>query len=159
MKNLIICIIILFCFSCTNEPKLDGLWIISESYHEGKVISPLTISDKIKIKYGFPGYEGKESINFKINDSTASLPGFNSDEINVRFNKKGDEIYFKLIDENLYQDKEFDITKEIFLQNFLVITQTRPYIIELKSNSTYFKLIDLNHLIEENVNNVLNNKY
>jgi hypothetical protein len=154
MKNVILLIIILCCFSCKNEPELDGLWIISKSYHKGKWIHPRTISDKIRIKYNFAGYEENEIIRFKITDSTALLPGFNSQEINVKFNKKNGKINFRLIDEKLYESKEYDITKEIFLQDFELITQTRQYIIELKSDSTYFKLIDVNHVIEEQTNNL-----
>lgn len=155
MKNFLFLILAISFYSCESRPELDGLWIILKSTHIGKEIYPLTVSKKARIKYNFAGYEGKEIIHFKTSDSTAVLPGFNSDKLEIKFNTKTDLINFELINEPLYQDKQFDLTKNVFLQQFKLITQTRPYIIELKSDSTYIKLIDVKHIIENQVNNLL----
>ncbi|WP_055437548.1 hypothetical protein [Lacinutrix algicola] len=155
MKNFLFLLLTIFFLSCENKPELDGLWIILKSTHNGKEIFPQTVSRKARIKYNIAGYEGKEIIHFKTSDSTAILPGFNSDKLEIKFNAKTDLINFELINEELYQDIEFDLTKNVFLQQFNLITQTRPYIIELKSDSTYIKLIDFKHIIENQVNNLL----
>ena len=155
MKKHLLLIIILLCFGCENQPELNGKWVILEMTHKGTEIYPQTISNEIRISYNVAGYEGAEKINFKTIDSTAVLPGFKSDEIQVEFKKIKNKLSFKLINDTVYESKNYDFAKEVFLQDFELITLTRKDIIELKSDLTFIKLINEKELFDQRINNIL----
>ncbi len=155
IKNCLLILIVLLSLSCENQPELNGKWVILKLNHRGKEIYPQTVSEKIRITYNIVGYEGAEKIDFKTMDSTAIFPGFRSDEIKVKFSRIGDTLSFELINNDLYKNKAFDLAKEVFLQNFELITLTRKDIIELKSDLTFIKLMNEEEIIGQRINDLL----
>ncbi|WOD42095.1 hypothetical protein [Hwangdonia lutea] len=152
MQKHLLLIIMFICFSCENQPELNGKWVILNITHKGRNIYPQTVSDKISVTYNVVGFESSEKINFKIIDSTIVFPGFKSNKIKAGFKNIKNRLSFKLVNDDVYKSKDYDFTKEVFLQDFELTNLSQKNIIELKSYSTFIRLINEKEIFDQRIN-------
>jgi len=151
MKKFIVLIILTSLFSCETGGKinLEGNWLITEMTHDGKSVYPETINGPIRILYS--GYENTEVISFKISDSTIHLPGFKSDQFQLKFST--DEQILTVVD-NGY-NSHISLVETIFVGNYHMTFSSRNKTLKLESNKTTINLISEKEIISNAIDNAL----
>ncbi|TXG36710.1 hypothetical protein [Seonamhaeicola maritimus] len=131
-----------------NQIELDGNWIITEMTYEGKSVYPKTLNQTIRIVYG--GYENSESMNFKVSDSTLTLPGFESEQLKTEFAfDKG-----KLKINSNRSNSELELTNKIFSGTYDWAFSNIEKTLKLKSDKTYINMISQEKIVSDSVDKV-----
>ncbi|MEK6152581.1 hypothetical protein WIW50_04950 [Flavobacteriaceae bacterium 3-367] len=135
---------------------MEGIWIIEEMYHSGKQIYPNTIVAGVQviIEVDPAGYENAEKITFAVTDSSAILPGFESDVLKTTFSVLKDSIVFKQKGDSVYDPRANEFGRKIFLDKFEIIRFPREEILGLKSRSTTIRLINQDYLFQRSFDEI-----
>ncbi len=138
--------------SCDLDSKieLDGTWIITEMTYNGENVYPKTLNQKVRIVYS--GYENSESIIFKISDSTITLPGFESDQIKMKFTSDQQKLEIYLNDSN--SESESKLTSKIFSGIYDLTYSNGENKLKLNSDKTYINMISQKEIISQAVDKV-----
>ena len=131
-----------------NKIELDGTWIITEMTYNGESIYPKTLNQKVRIVYS--GYENSESIIFKISDSTITLPGFESDQIKMKFTSDKQKLEIYLNDSN----SGSELTSKIFSGIYDLTYSNGENKLKLNSDKTYINMISQKEIISQAVDKV-----
>ena len=75
-----------------NLLELEGEWVIMSIKHEGNKIYPNYPRGGLRVA----GYENYSSLNFSENQETVALPGFNSEDLKLKYKLQSDSISFYL---------------------------------------------------------------
>ncbi|WP_179354697.1 hypothetical protein [Winogradskyella vidalii] len=152
MRNFQLLLMFLTFLSCDLDSKieLDGTWIITEMTYNGENVYPKTLNQKVRIVYS--GYENSESIIFKISDSTITLPGFESDQIKMKFTSDQQKLEIYLNDSN--SESESKLTSKIFSGIYDLTYSNGENKLKLNSDKTYINMISQKEIISQAVDKV-----
>lgn len=154
-KNILTILFLILLTSCEEPLELDGKWIISKMTYKGEEVYPSTISKKTRIIVNIDGYDGAERIYFKVQDSTITFPGFNSDKIVANFQINEKKLKTAIKNSNQIKDSLLSNTGNIFLQDYEIINLKHRFKIGLKSPKTKMIIIKESYLIKQQINNRL----
>ena len=93
------------CYPERYEYKLSGDWVILNMSYNSKNVYPKDLTPN-RISFNVIGYEAVEKIRFDVEDSSIVLPGFNSEELKLRFRfstKDSIELYLDTLEFNLHK--------------------------------------------------------
>ncbi|WP_040252128.1 hypothetical protein [Psychroserpens mesophilus] len=156
MRKTIFTLLTLALLTCSeNIPtEFDGYWIISAMEYKGEPIYPETITDKFEANIVVSGFENAENIRFINSEQAAYLPGFKGDRILVDFVTDLNKIEFKLHEGLDYEPKQYELTKRIFLRNYIIKNGNEEGELIFESDSTVIKLISQKILFEKQIDKV-----
>ncbi len=113
MNRIITIIIVVFFTSCMDESykfELDDHWVILEMYFENESIYPNDITSKLS--FDLVGFEGTEKIEFATQKSTILVPGFNTEEMLLKYKFLSEDSILIFLDSAVFNNHKLPLRRD-----------------------------------------------